>query len=212
MSKTIHHFDELDLSKTYTYADYLTWKFQERVELIKGHIFKMSPAPNTQHQRISANLHGYIWMHFNKSNCQVFHAPFDVRLFISETDPNISKKRKKKAERLSDGSILTVVQPDITVICDPSKIDDRGGIGAPDLVVEILSPGNSSLEMREKFSLYENNGIKEYWVIFPAEEVIQVYDLNQEDRYIGLPPLTPGDIISSGQFPGMKINVSDIFG
>lgn len=213
MSKSISDFNELDLSKTYSYADYLTWKFQERVELIKGHIFKMSPAPNTLHQRISGNIFYQFRRYFaGRGNCNVFHAPFDVRLLISESDPHISKKRKKKAERLSDGSILTVVQPDITVICDPAKIDERGGIGAPDLVVEILSPGNSSLEMREKFNLYESNGIKEYWVVFPAEEVIQVYALNKEDQYIGLPPQVHGDYIQSRFFPEMRINVSEIFG
>src|SRR5690606_31928321 len=86
--------EQLDLSKTYTYADYLRWQFEERLELIKGRIFKMSPAPSVRHQRISSNLHGLIWSFLKNQNCRVFSAPFDVRL---------SKKGKK------DDQVTTVV-------------------------------------------------------------------------------------------------------
>ena len=115
---------EPDLSGTYTYADYLTWQWEEMAELINGKIFKMSPAPSGLHQRISGNLFGPLWNYFRGKKCQVFSAPFDVRL------PGSSKK---------DRDIITVVQPDLCVICDPSKMDERGCLGAPDWIIEILS-------------------------------------------------------------------------
>ncbi|MEM7514039.1 MAG: Uma2 family endonuclease, partial [Bacteroidota bacterium] len=135
---SITSINQLDLTKTYTYADYLTWVFQDRLELLKGKIALMSPAPNSGHQQISMNLTRPMVNYFYKSTCQFFAAPFDVRL------PQNGENENSK--------IYTVVQPDLCVICDPSKIDDRGCLGAPDLVVEILSPGNTQKEMNEKFS------------------------------------------------------------
>src|SRR5712675_987740 len=143
--------EEPDPSLTYTYADYLQWKFEERLELIKGKIFKMSPAPAPFHQRVVSNLNGIFYNALKKKNCQIYPAPFDVRLPV---------KNKKK-----DNEVTTVVQPDISIICDESKIDARGCCGAPDLVVEILSPGNSEKEVKLKFELYEEAGIKEYWIV-----------------------------------------------
>ncbi|MEQ1678695.1 MAG: Uma2 family endonuclease, partial [Chitinophagaceae bacterium] len=132
--------EEPDSSVSYTYADYLQWKFEERLELFRGKIFKLS-APNTKHQVISRNIIAPFVMLLKKKPCQAFAAPFDVRLPV--------KNRKK------DDEVTTVVQPDICVICDESKLDSRGCCGAPDLVVEILSPGNSKKEIKMKFELYE---------------------------------------------------------
>ena len=120
----ITDINQLDLKKKYTYADYLSWQFTERVELIKGWIYKMSPAPRRLHQTVSGNLFFELKSFFKECNCKVYEAPFDIRL----------KKRKG-----TDQEIDTVVQPDISVFCDLTKLDDRGGIGAPDLVVEITS-------------------------------------------------------------------------
>ena len=143
----ITSLDQLDLNKKYTYADYMSWQFQERVELIKGRIFKMAPAPNRKHQEISGNLVHFISTFLWKKKCKFYHAPFDVRLIKEGND--------------------TVVQPDICVVCDLSKLDKQGCNGAPDLVVEILSSGNNRKELKEKFLLYEINGVQEYWLINP---------------------------------------------
>jgi Uma2 family endonuclease len=150
--KVVKNIKELDLNNKYSYADYLTWQFKERLELIKGYIFKMSPAPNRYHQSISRQIAGFFWEIFKNSNCKYYVAPFDVRLF------NKNKKNEK---------VLTVVQPDICIVCDEKKLDDAGCIGAPDLVVEILSPGNTKKEMGIKFDLYEENEVQEYWIVDP---------------------------------------------
>lgn len=134
----IMQFSDLDLTKTYTYADYLNWSFDERIELIKGYIFKMSPAPAELHQRISQKVNNALYNYFYGKPCEVYAAPFDVRLV-------------RKAA--TDKEITTVVQPDICVICDLSKIDKKGCLGAPDIVVEILSPGNNKTELKNKYEV-----------------------------------------------------------
>lgn len=150
--RPITKLQQLDLSGYYTYTDYLTWRFKERVELIKGMIFKMSPAPNMNHQRISAELFGALFIHLKGHKSKIFHAPFDVRLPVS----------------LKKGKVDTVVQPGICVVCDEKKLEKQGCNGAPDLVVEILSPGNTKTEMGDKYLVYEESGVKEYWLIDPA--------------------------------------------
>lgn len=190
----ITNIKELDLSKKYSYADYLTWQFKERVELIKGRIFKMSPAPNLKHQRISGDVF-YEFKSFVKSKkCQVFHAPFDVRLPVS------SKKDK----------IDTVVQPDITIVCAEAKLDVQGCNGTPDIVIEILSPGNTKREMKEKFDLYLAAKVPEYWLIDPERESVIIYSLVEFD-YIGSRPFMAGDTIISKALAGFKLDVEGIF-
>ncbi|MEL6625129.1 MAG: Uma2 family endonuclease, partial [Bacteroidota bacterium] len=142
----------LDLNKSYTYADYLLWQFKERVELIRGRIFKMSPAPSMGHQEISTNLMGEIYQYLKRKTCKVFHAPFDVRLPLSES-------------QMTDQKVDTVVQPDICVVCDPQKLESRGCIGAPDWIIEILSKSTSNKYLNEKYDLYQNTGVKEYWIV-----------------------------------------------
>ena len=188
---------DLDLTKTYSYADYLLWQLQERVELIKGKIFEMSPAPSRKHQEVSRVLNRYLDRYFEHQICGLFNAPFDVRLinFKKSTD---------------DKKVLSVVQPDLCVVCDIEKLDDRGCIGAPDLVIEILSPGNSKKEMGIKFDLYEENGIKEYWIVEPAENSIFVYTL-KEGKYSGLKPCIEGQKITSPLFPELDFDIEKIF-
>ncbi len=190
-------FEELDLNKTYSYADYLTWKFQERLELIKGQIFKMSPAPNTFHQRVAANLHGIMFANFKKHSCNLFFAPFDVRLLD-----------KKKSTANTD--IYTVVQPDLCVICDPSKLDEKGAIGGPDLVIEILSPGNSKKEMKYKYDLYEEAKVKEYWIVNPADKTVFIFVL-KENQFVGQHPLIEEDTIKSILFPELDFILEEVF-
>ena len=152
----ITKLSQLDLSKSYSYADYLTWKFQERLELIKGKIFKMSPAPRRIHQEISRDLLTEMNFFLKGGKCNVFSAPFDVRL------------PKSNAE----DEIYTVVQPDICVVCDPSKLDDAGCVGAPDLIVEILSESTAKKDKTNKFELYQECGVKEYWIVSPTDQYI----------------------------------------
>lgn len=190
----ITNINQLDLNKIYSYADYLLWKFEERVELFKGKIFKMSPAPNMRHQEINLNLIQILLPKFRTQTCNFFIAPFDVRL---------PKKGK------DDKEVFTVVQPDLCIVCDDSKLDSKGCIGAPDLVIEILSPGNSKKEMKHKFELYEEAGVKEYWVVRPEEENITIYTL-ENGKYIGLKPVVE-DYVNSPLFPDLKIHTSDIF-
>ena len=190
----VTNIKQLDLTKKYTYADYLTWQFKERVELIRGYVFKMSPAPNLKHQRISGDLFYEIKSFVKLTKCQVFHAPFDVRL-------SVSKKEK----------IDTIVQPDITVICDEGKLDEQGCNGAPDIVMEILSPGNTKKEMKEKFELYQEAKISEYWLVDPERESIIIYTLNEAQKYVGSKPYMEGDTIKSISLLGFELEVASIF-
>ncbi|MBC7494028.1 MAG: Uma2 family endonuclease [Flavobacterium sp.] len=193
----ITKLSQLDLNGTYSYADYLLWKFTERVELIKGKVFQMSPAPSRKHQVVSRVLNRYLDRYFEHHPCGLFDAPFDVRLI----------NYKKSTE---DKTVFSVVQPDLCVVCDRAKLDDRGCIGSPDLVIEILSPGNSKKEMGIKFNLYEENHISEYWIVEPAENAIFVYTL-QNGKYIGLKPCIEGETITSPLFPELNFEIEKIF-
>ena len=193
----ITNINQLDLDKTYSYADYLLWKFQERVELFKGKIFKMSPAPSSFHQRVSGNLSGFMWNSFKNQPYNLFTAPFDVRLLD-----------KKKST--IDKEIYTVVQSDLCVICDDNKIDEKGAIGSPDLVIEVLSPGNSKKEMKYKFDLYEEAGVLEYWIVNPADKIIFIFVL-KDNQFTGLHPLIEEDTIKSPLFPQLDFCLEEIF-
>jgi Uma2 family endonuclease len=197
MGIIITNIKQLDLKGSYTYADYLLWQFNDRVELIKGKIFKMSPAPSSSHQRISGELTYYLSRVFRKSACQMFVAPFDVRLINFKDSTN-------------DKQITSVVQPDLCVICDTNKLDEKGCIGAPDLIIEILSPGNSNREMTIKFDLYEENGVKEYWIVNQSEKTILIYVL-KDNKFIGLKPIVENGKLESPTFPNLKFAVKSIF-
>lgn len=189
-------FSDLDLSKTYNYADYLQWRFEERVELIKGRIFKMSPAPSSFHQRISRKILVAIDSYLYGKRCEVFYAPFDVRL-------------NKKS--LTNEDVITVVQPDICVICDRSKIDKRGCIGAPDIVVEILSPGNNNTELQNKYEVYEENGVQEYWIVSPQNKTFLKYALNEDGVYVASKLLPSNAEVTTPILPGFVLKLADVF-
>ncbi len=195
---TITDLSQLDLNATYSYADYLKWQFKERVELLRGKILEMTPAPSVRHQRIAGNLYYYVRSAFQEQPCNVYFAPFDVRLY--------NRKKSRKASK----EIFTVVQPDLCVICDETKLDEQGCNGAPDLVIEILSPGNSKREMNEKFELYEEAGVREYWLVQPTDEVVLIYVLNENERYIGLRPAT--EVVQSAIFPKLRVDLGEVFG
>jgi Uma2 family endonuclease len=189
--------EEPDPSASYTYADYLKWRFEEQMELIRGRIYKMSPAPAPLHQEICSNLNYTIHAFLKKKKCKVYHAPFDVRL------PDNNDTR--------DNKVTTVVQPDLCIICDLSKIDSRGCLGAPDLIIEVLSPGNSQKEVRLKFELYQEAGVKEYWLIYPGEQSVAVFLLNEKGKYEGAALYAGKDKIHCQAVPGLVIKLKEIF-
>jgi len=188
--------EEPDPSINYTYADYLQWPFEERPELFRGRIFKLS-GPNTKHRQISRNLFVPIVTFLKNKKRQAFSAPFDVRLPL---------KNQKE-----DNEVTTVVQPDIFIVCDESKIDARGCCGAPDVVVESLSPGKSHEEVKLKFKLYEEAGVKEYRIVYPEEEGLAVFLLNENGKYDGAALYAGKDKIGSKAVPGLIIDTKEIF-
>lgn len=186
---------DLDINKTYTYADYLKWTFDDRLELIKGKIFTMSPAPGSVHQRLSHRLTRWIGNYLEDKSCEVFSAPFDVRLMRRSAD---------------DKDIITVVQPDVCVICDPKKVDAKGCIGSPDIVIEILSPGNNKKELRNKFEAYEEARVLEYWIISPTEKNLLQYILI-DGHFQAARPFTIDDELSTSILPGFALNLDRLF-
>jgi Uma2 family endonuclease len=161
---------DLDVSKRYTYADYLTWFDDIRRELINGFIHLMS-APMRRHARVlnAINLRLGIFIEMKKGPCHVYVAPFDVRLPLHGS--------------IDDDKIYDVVQPDICVICDASKLDEKGCVGAPDLIVEVLSPSTLKKDWNYKFNLYEKAGVREYWIVDPKTKVTTVFVLQPDGEY-----------------------------
>lgn len=190
----ITDINQLDLDKHYTYADYLTWQFKERVELIKGKIFRMAAANSTNHQIVLSNLI-YSFGKRSDQHEKIFVGPFDVRL------PGEARSVNQN----------TVVQPDICVICDLSKLDSKGCNGVPDLIVEIVSKSSVKKDLHEKFDLYQQAGVPEYWVVQPGDRTINVFTLNEYCVYEISRPKTYGDQISSQILPGLTIELDDIF-
>jgi Uma2 family endonuclease len=192
----ITSLSQLDPNQRYTYADYLTWRFEEFVELIKGRLMRPMAGPNRLHQVYSGNLFGEIRQHLKGQRCQVYHAPFDVRLTTGGAN--------------GDQQIQTVVQPDICVVCDPAKLDDRGCIGAPDWIIEILSPGNTARDTKIKFDLYEESGVSEYWIVFPGVKTVAVYVLENDRYQLAGEYYAPG-AIPVRTLPGLLLEWSEVF-
>jgi Uma2 family endonuclease len=197
----VTQLSQLDLNQRYSYADYLTWRLNETVELIKGKIMLMSPAPSTEHQTISGQIHGLLFNYFRHKTktCRVFAAPFDVRLL----DNNKSAKANK--------DIYTVVQPDLCVICDTKKLDTKGCLGAPDWIIEILSKGNSKREMQTKYELYAENGVPEYWIIYPYEQAVHQFVLQADGHYQLMAMYAGKDIATPSLFPDLALDLHEVF-
>ena len=182
--------------RLYTFADYLKWNDGKRYELIDGQVYILAPAPSPEHQRISGELYRQISNYLLDKECQVFAAPFDVRLPEGE-------------ER--DEEILTIVQPDILVVCDKSKLDQRGLKGAPDMVIEIVSPSTAGRDRGVKRDLYERNGVREYWLVDYSNKTIEVYLLNEGNRY-GKPVVySAEEKVPVNIFEGLEIELSLVF-
>jgi len=193
----ITDISQLDLNQSYSYADYLTWRFTEYVELIKGKVMRKIAAPTKVHQQVSRNLTAEIYNALKGQPCELFPAPFDVRLLKSTGN--------------GDAQIRTVVQPDLCVVCDASKLDAKGCLGAPDLMIEIISPSTAWLDNGIKANLYAENGVREYWIVFPAEQIINLYELRGEEYKINEVYAEPGPITSLA-LPGLQLDWNDIFG
>lgn len=194
MKDSIESYEQLDLRKRYSYADYLLWKLEDYVELIRGKVFRMSPAPSSYHQQISSNLLVELSRNRDQYGCRIFHAPFDVRLFPIKDDSNND----------------TVVQPDLCVVCDQSKLDEKGCLGAPELIVEILSQSTSKKDLRDKFDLYQEAGVMEYWIVNPWNKAIEIFELS-EGKYQLKGIYLEGDTIQVTLLSGMEIPVQEVF-
>lgn len=183
-------------TKVYTYKDYLTYDENERIEIIGGKIYNMSPAPSRIHQKIimkvSNQLENYIKA--NNGSCEVYPAPFDVILINDNEDVNSSKN---------------IVQPDISVICDKSKLTDKGCTGSPDMIIEVVSPYNPSNDFVKKLNLYEKYKAKEYWIINPMKKNILVYTLT--DNGYDMPNMYSfNDIVPVSIFREFNIDFSSL--
>ncbi|HMK65107.1 MAG TPA: Uma2 family endonuclease [Thermodesulfobacteriota bacterium] len=183
-------------NKIYTYKDYLEWENGDRWELIEGVAYYMTPAPSRSHQKISVSLVDQLFQYVKGKECEVYHAPFDVRL------PEGNEK---------DEEIRTVVQPDIVVVCDPSKLDEKGCKGSPDLVMEILSPATSSIDHIVKLNLYEKNKVPEYWIIHPTDKIVMVYRLSENGSYGRADVYSEKDKVKVGIFKDFVIELKEIF-
>lgn len=187
---------DLNLENSYTYADYFEWDFDERVELINGRVYSMGQTPGTSHQRVLGDVCGQLWSFLRGKKCQVFAAPFDVRLPRKTND---------------DREITTVLQPDVCVVCDPAKLDKRGCLGAPDIVVEILSPGNNAKELKTKYDVYEEAGVREYWVVSPQDNTFLVYTLT-DGKYVPTRTMVAGDVFTSSVLQDFSLDLTELFG
>lgn len=188
--------------RRYTYRDYAAWPGDERWELIDGVAYSMSPAPSANHQRLSLALVLGIgrWLTTHRGPCEVFAAPFDVFL---PADP-----------ALDDDAVDTVVQPDVVVVCDPAKVNARGCRGAPDLVVEILSPWTSHMDQLVKHELYARHGVREFWVVDPGNRFVRVYRLDAAaapPRFAEPVTVTGGGVVETPVLPGCAISVEELF-
>jgi Uma2 family endonuclease len=178
----------------YTYADYLKWTEGQRWELIDGVAYSMSPAPSVQHQRVSRELQGQLHAKLRGGPCELFAAPFDVRL------PEGSE---------ADDEVETVVQPDLVVICDPKKLDQAGCRGAPDLVIEILSPTTAYRDQTEKLRLYERHGVRELWIVNPDVETVFVYRLGADALYPKPEVYRSGEVVGLSAVEGISIDLTE---
>ncbi|NLI82083.1 MAG: Uma2 family endonuclease [Deltaproteobacteria bacterium] len=180
----------------YTYSDYLGWPEGERWELIEGTPYNTTPAPSIEHQGISGEIFRQICNFLFDKGCGMFVVPLDVRL--PEADE-------------ADEEITTVVQPDIAVICDPAKLDNRGCRGAPDMIIEVLSPATVAKDQIEKVDLYEKNGVKEYWLIHPTDRLVTVRLLGTDGRY-GIPNIKEAKgLLPLRTLAGLEIDLDAVF-
>ncbi|MDP4146669.1 MAG: Uma2 family endonuclease [Bacillota bacterium] len=188
--------DNIAKNKLYTYADYMSYSESERIEIIDGHIYAMSPAPSRIHQKLISSLVIDIgnYIKSNRGFCEIYPAPFDVFLIDTETLE----------------SCRNIVQPDISVICDKNKLTDKGCVGAPDFIIEVVSPYNPSSDYVRKLSLYEHFKVREYWIVNPLNSTILVYRLDDTMYYASPEAYTFKDKVKVGIYDNLEISFADI--
>ena len=180
-----------------TYGDYLNWDNDQRYEIIEGKVFNMAPAPYRKHQKVSIELARQFSNYLSDKDCEIYTAPFDVRLPEAEED---------------DKNIKSVVQPDISVICDLDKLDQRGCRGAPDLIIEILSSSTEDKDRTIKKSLYEKHGVQEYWLVNYEAKKVEDYQLNQNQEYNEPEVYLETETVPVGIFNGdLKVDLDIVF-
>ena len=182
--------------RIFTHKDYLTWNDNERWELINGVAYNMAPAPSVNHQRVSMELGRQFANFLSDKPCEVFSAPFDVRL----PEPNEKDEDTKN-----------VVQPDMIVVCDASKLDEKGCQGAPDLIIEIVSPSSASIDNIKKLKLYEKNGVKEYWIVDPIYKIVTIYKIMENGLYGKPENYSEKDKIDVELLKGLTIDLGLVF-
>jgi Uma2 family endonuclease len=178
------------------YGDYLAWPEGARIEIIDGEIVDMGPAPSRRHQEVSGNIFAMLHRQLRGSGCRVYHAPFDVRL-------------PSKGE--SDAHISTVVQPDIAVVCDAKKLDDKGCKGPPDAIFEIVSPASASNDHIRKLSLYEKHGVKEYWIVHPEHKIVLRRVLGENGKFLAAEAFDGTAVTPSVVFRELSIDWGEAF-
>ena len=183
--------------KYFTYADYLTWPDEERWEIIEGVPFSMS-APSDIHQKVLRELLTEFNIYLRGKTCQIFSSPFDISLPQIQSD--------------SDENIYTVVQPDLVVVCDNNKLSRKGCKGAPDMVIEILSPSTASKDCIRKRELYEKHKVKQYWIIDPEEKEVFIFKLTEDFTYRNPEKYKKDDKIKVEGFEGLEIDLNMVFG
>lgn len=186
-----------ELVRKYTYFDYVTWPSDNPVELIDGVPYSMTPGPSRIHQKISVELVRQISNYLRRKTCEVYAAPFDVRLTGNDEE---------------DEEIKNVIQPDISIICNKEKLDDKGCKGTPDLVMEIVSPSSIAMDYIRKLNLYEKYSVREYWIIHPIDKIIMVYTLIENGKYARPKVYQIEEVIKIGIFEDLSISLAEVFG
>ncbi|MPW24277.1 Uma2 family endonuclease [Alkalibaculum sp. M08DMB] len=182
-------------NKKHTYADYLTWPENEQWEIFNG-VPCMQSAPSWQHQAISGELYRQLANHLQGNECQAFTSPFDLRF---------------SDEEKQDEETTNVFQPDIVVICDKSRLKGTGYFGTPTLVIEISSPSTSRIDRVLKFNKYEKSGIKEYWIVDPDGKYVNIFTLQEDQRYGRPESYTEEAKVKVSVFPNLLIDLSQVF-
>ena len=185
----------LPQEKKFTAADLLDGPEDRRQELIDGYVYDMAP-PSRAHQQIIGEIFRQIANYLQGKRCKVYPAPFGVRLFEDADE--------------TPGDSDTLVEPDISIICDPSKLDTAGCKGAPDMVAEILSPSTKGMDRLTKFNLYQRAGVREYWIVSPEEKAVQVF-LLREGHYDAVGYYGPEDTVKVAVLEDCTVDLGPVF-
>lgn len=183
-----------------TIAEYnkLRENSESRLEYIDGIVY-MTPSPSTRHQRISSRLHAKLFNFLEGKECEVFPAPFDIELRTADDDQRDQTDKTK------------VVIPDLSVICDKTKLGENKYVGSPEIIIEIISPSNQAHDLVKKLNLYMQHGVKEYWIVNPLLNTVQIYGLNEEGQYHQVEVFKETGIAHSEILKGFSINLEEMF-